>query len=201
MKNVLTILLLLVVACAAQKPPAKQTHGFHWDWQKPEDFGSQTIATSKHISEAERATLLNAVAALLKDDTEAMKLAAETRVKFVDLNGGGVPEVIGQPVGEHICSPTGNCPFWVFQKTATGYRLIAEKGAVQTFTIQQTRTNGFFDLVLGMHGSATEQGLYVYRFRDGRYRRTDCYDANWTYLGKDGEVHDLEEPRITPCKK
>jgi hypothetical protein len=195
------MLLLLVVACAAQEPPEKQTHGFHWDWRESEDFGSQTIATSKDISEAERAALLNAVATQLKDDPEAMKLAAETRVKFVDLNGDGVPEVIGQPVGNHVCSPTGNCLFWVFQKTADGYRLIGKKGAVQTFTIQQTRTNGFFDLVLGMHGSATEQGLYVYRFRDGRYRRTDCYDANWTYLGKDGEVHDLEEPRITPCKK
>jgi hypothetical protein len=140
--------------------------------------------------------------AQLKDDPEAVKLAAETRVKFVDLNGDGVPEVIAQPVGNnYVCSPTGNCAFWVFQKTAGGYKLIAEKGAVQTFTIQRTRTNGFLDLVLNMHGSATSRGLYVYRFRDGKYRRTDCYGANWTYLGKDGEVHDLEEPRITPCKK
>ena len=193
--------MLLVVACAAQKPPAKQTHGFLWDWQKPEDFGSQTIATSKDISEAERATLLKAVVAQLKDDPEAIKMAAETRVKFVDLNGDGVPEVIAQPVGNYVCSPTGNCLFWDFQKAAGGYKLIGEKGAVQTFTIQRTRTNGFFDLVLCMHGSATDRGLYVYRFRDGRYRRTDCYDANWTYLGKDGEVHDLGEPRITPCKK
>jgi hypothetical protein len=76
-----------------------------------------------------------------------------------------------------------------------------EKGAVQDFTIQPTQTNGYFDLVLGMHGSATEQSLFLYQFRDGRYRRTGCYDANWTYLGKDGEYHHLKQPRITACKK
>jgi len=100
-----------------------------------------------------------------------------------------------------MCSPTGNCPFWVFRKMKAAYRLLLEKEAIQTFTIQRTQTNGYLDLVLGMHGSATEQGLFVNQFRDGRYRRTACYDASWTYLGNDGENHDLKVPRITPCPK
>lgn len=144
--------------------------------------------------------LLNALTARFKGDSNAKSKAADTRVRLVDLNGDGVPEVISQASGD-ICSPTGNCPFWVFQKTGAKYRLILEKWAVQDFTVQPTQTNGYFDLVLGMHGSATEQGLFLYQFRDGRYRKAGCYDANWTYLGKDGEYHDLKQPRITPCKK
>jgi hypothetical protein len=199
-KNVLTFLLLLAVAPAAQEPPVKQTPGFQFDWRWS-DVGSQTVTTSKDINEADRTALLVALAAQFKDSPKPMEQAAQTHVGLVDLNGDGVPEIICQPSGNHICSPTGNCPFWVFQKTGTKYRLILEKGAVQGFAIRPTRTNGYSDFVLGMHGSATSQGLFVYQFRDGRYRRTGCYDADWTYLGKDGEYHDLEEPRITPCKK
>ena len=103
--------------------------------------------------------LLNALAARFKGDPNPKSDAADTRVRVVDLNGDGVPEVISQASGD-ICSPTGNCPFWVFQKAGTQYRLILEKGAVQDFTIQPTQTSGYFDLVLGMHGSATEQGCF-----------------------------------------
>lgn len=202
MKSILiTTLLLLIVSSAAQEPLTKQPSAFHWNSGAVQDVGSQTIATFKNISPTERASLLDALAARFKGNPKPMERAAQTHVKFVDLNGDGVPEVIAQPSGDGICSPTGNCPFWVFQKFGNIYRLILAKGAVQEFTIQQTRTNGYSDLVLGMHGSATLQGLFVYQFLDGRYRQTGCYDANWSYLAKDGEYHDLDEPRITPCGK
>lgn len=198
----LATLLLFVVASAAQKSPEKRTLGFQWNWREAE-VATGPLATAPSISTAERAMLLRALAARFngyRTPPNPDERAAQTRIKVIDLNGDGVPEVIAQPVGE-VCSPTGNCPFWAFQKASTGYILIMEKGAAQDFTIQPSRTNGYFDLVLGMHGSATEQGLYVYQFRDGRYRRTGCYDANWTYLGEDGEYHELKEPRITRCRK
>jgi hypothetical protein len=189
---------MLIVVSAAQQPTAKRTPGFQWNSKESQE-ARDTVRASKGISPAERAMLLNALAARFKGDPNPKSEAEDTRVRLVDLNGDGVPEVISQASGD-ICSPTGNCPFWAFQKTGTQYRLILEKGAVQDFTIQPTQTNGYFDLVLGMHGSATEQGLFLYQFRDGRYRRAGCYDANWTYLGKDGEYHNLKQPRITPCK-
>ena len=77
--------------------------------------------------------------------------------------------------------------------------MILEKGAAQSVFVQRTRTNGYRDVVVGMHGSATEEGLYVYQFNAGRYRRTHCYNESLTEIGKDGEVHELEKPRITPC--
>ena len=126
-------------------------------------------------------------------------MAAATRVKLVDLDGDGRPEVIAQGIGD-VCSRTGNCPFWVFQRVASGYKVILEKGAVQTFTVQPTRSNDYSDLLLSMHGSATEQELYSYQFGHGRYRSIACYDANWSYLDENGRIHELKRPRITPCR-
>jgi len=58
-------------------------------------------------------------------------------------------------------------------------------------------TNGLHDIVLGQHGSATEQGLTLFRFNGTRYRMIACYQANWTGFEKDGEIRDLKEPQIT----
>lgn len=142
--------------------------------------------------------LLQALTKQFRDELEPSETAAATRVKLVDLNGDGIPEIIAQGIAK-VCSPTGNCPVWVFQRVASGYKVILERGAVQSFTVQPTRSNGYFDIVLGMHGSATEQALYLYRFGQRRYRKTACYDANWSYLDENGKVHELKEPRITPC--
>lgn len=127
-----------------------------------------------------------------------MERAEQTRVKFIDLNSDGVPEVIAQPIG-NICG-VANCPLYVFQKTGANYRVILKKGAAQTVTVQRTRTKGYVDVVVGMHGSATEEGLIVYQFSEGQYRRTHCYNESFAEVGKAGEVHELETPRITPCK-
>jgi hypothetical protein len=203
-RNVLPVLVALAIACnpsAAQRPVAKHTTNFSWNWQDVQYFGDQTIATSKDISAEERAALLKALVARFKDVPNAREAAAQTRIKVVQLNGNGAPEIATQPFGEHWCSPTGNCAFWLFQKSGAGYKLILEKGAAQGFTVQPTRTNGFSDLVLTMHGSATEKDLYVYQFRGGQYRRAACYEANWTSLGDDGAYRDRKEPEITPCPK
>lgn len=79
------------------------------------------------------------------------------------------------------------------------YSVILHRTATQSFTIQPTITNGFHDLVLGQHGSATDQGLTLYRFDGSKYRRIACYDANWDYLATpDGQYHTGKEPRLTP---
>jgi len=194
------MLVLLVVASAAQKTPIKRTLEFHWGPGEPQEL-DKALAEYKDIGAGDRDALLHAFAREFSDyptPPSPMERAEQTRVKFIDLNGDGVPEVIAQPIG-NICGAA-NCPLYVFQKTGTNYRVILEKGAAQTVTVQRTRTNGYLDVVVGMHGSATEEGLFVYQFSEGRYRRTHCYNESFTYLGKDGEVHELEKPRITPCQ-
>jgi hypothetical protein len=192
----LSLLLALARVSPCQKIPGK---AFHWNWRDNQS-AENPLASEKHLTSTERNSLLDALTHQYKGEIHPEKLAAETPVELIDLNGDGVAEVVAQAVSGDFCSPTGNCAFWVFEKSASGYKLILQKGAVQFFTIQPTRTNGFIDLVLGMHGSATEQGLYLYRFSKGRYRRAACYLANWTFLDKNEEVHELKEPRITPCR-
>jgi hypothetical protein len=185
-----------LAVCHAQA--AKPAQKFVWNWHEVQRAGDPLGSEAK-MSVADRALLETRLAQLYKADTDTAKRGAGTRVQLVDLNGDGVPEVIAQAVGDDVCSPTGNCTFWVFQKTPSGYRLILEKGAAQGFTIQPNRTSNYSDLVLTMHGSATEQGLYVYQFKRDHYQRAACYDARWSYLDKNGEVQELKEPRIAPC--
>jgi hypothetical protein len=194
-------LFLLVVASMlslGQARTTKKAQTFKWDWHKTQT-AKNTVTKNAEITAAERASLLAVLMQQFARELQPKALAAETRIKLVDLNRDGVPEIVAQAVGD-LCSPTGNCPFWVFQKSASGYKLILERDAVQSFTIQPTRTNAYFDVVLGMHGSATERGLYLYEFSQGRYRRVACYAANWTYLDENHEIHELEEPLITPCQ-
>ncbi len=197
----ITVMLLAVIS-AAQKPPAKRTPGFRLEGGEPQQLG-ESLAEHKRVSRADREALLRALAPNFNDypaPPSPMERAAQTLVNFVDLNADGVPEVIAKGSGD-ACSPTGNCSIYVLQKSGTTYRVILEKGAGKTVTVQKTRTNGYRDIVIGMHGSATEQGLFVYQFGDGRYRRTHCYNASFTYRDENGEIHELEKARITPCQK
>jgi hypothetical protein len=191
------ILFLLVVASAlfSQQPPQKP----RFDWTASEELTGKQTMTKLTLSKSDRAALVRALSQQLKGShTDESDLVSITRFKSIDLNGDGIPEIVAQASGD-ICSPTGNCPFWIFQKTAASYKVILKRGAVQTFTIQKIRSDQYLDIVLGMHGSATEQDLRLYRFKDGQYRNAGCYNANWSYIDKNGEEHELKKPRIARC--
>jgi hypothetical protein len=169
--------------CLAQNPAKR----FHWDWRRVEKDNWESIAQSKTLSAKERAALIEAVVSQLRpsrsnlgieSEEQLREAAAKTQIKAVDLGDNGVREFLAQgsgvgPTPPRLCSPTGNCDVWVF-------------------------SNGFHDLVLGQHGSATDQGLTLYQFDGSKYRHIACYDANWSFLGKDGEYHTRKDPRITP---
>jgi hypothetical protein len=195
------MLMLLVVLSAAQRTPIQRTPKFQWGQGQPQEL-EKALADYNNISTEDRAALLHAFAREYNDyptPPSPMERAEQTRVKFIDLNGDGAPEVIAQPIGD-ICGAA-NCPLYVFQKIGTNYRAVLRKGAAQTVTVQRTRTNSYLDVVVGMHGSATEEALFVYQFSEGRYRRTHCYNESFAELGKDGEIHEHESPRITPCQQ
>ena len=165
---------------------------FHWNAQDIQELsGKDRIEVTKALTLDQRKSLIDALVVQLRSSRrigdaasarELLETANETRVKLIDLNGDGVPEVIAQASDDEFCSPTGNCAFWVFLRSSSEYRIILERHAIQEFEVLPTRTNGFNDLVLGQHGSATESGLYIYRFAKGRYRKGPCYDVNWERL-------------------
>jgi hypothetical protein len=87
----------------------------------------------KSMASGEKSAIDHAVFELLKSspdirlsDAELLGLSKLTAVKLFDVTGDGVPEVIVELRSDEMCSPTGNCPWWVFGKRSTSYAPILE---------------------------------------------------------------------------
>jgi hypothetical protein len=175
---------------------------FQWDWKRREGLNAEQSLRKAEVTDKQREAIAQQIRPLLADlgvefesESELRKDALDTRVKMIDLNGDGVPEIVAQ--GMIGCGATGNCPFWVFRKMKQGYGLILN-GQAQTFTIQKPGSGGFADLVLSRHGSSSSGDLLRYQFRGGAYQVVGCYVYEWTV--PDGEnIRELKEPRIAPC--
>ena len=199
------VLFVLAVASLAIAALADTSDNFSWNWRDWQELSAReslrSSALSKQDKDAITAAIEDQLTEMMSDleiesESQLRKAALDTRIKMIDLNGDGVPEVVAQGMAD--CSPTGNCSLWILQRKPEGYKvLLAAFG--QTFTIQQPSTNGYRDVVVSMHGSATESGLTEYRYRGGRYREAGCYSAEWTVRENDGTIRELKEPRITPC--
>lgn len=201
---------LLSVGQTVQTPAADaQTPGpdrLRWDWERREDLSwHASISRRKDLQPSERKRLIKIIADQIRPSDRGMsseeqlaKIAAETRIKYMDLSGDGKPEVIAQAGGDTYCSPTGNCSFWIFRRRGTSYEVLLE-GDAQTFTIQHTRTKGYLDIVLSRHNSAFDSEAREYKFDGNSYREGACFDVEWSVLGSDSEFHDLKEPRISLC--
>lgn len=201
-----------IVGCffaALLTSPLMSAESVKWEWRHSKHL-EQSLRQAK-VADAERAAISEAIANQIGPYRPEMKFLGinseqqlkdailDTPIELVDLNDDGVPEIIAQGTPKEGCSPTGNCPFWIFQKSGGEYRVLASRGAVQTFQIQRGRSNGFRDVVVEMHGSATEKTLRLLQYRRGKYHVAGCYDANWTVLEGD-TVRELKEPLLTPCK-
>ncbi len=206
-KRVCVIFLIggLCVVGAARCQMPTNPPKFHWNWRDSQELNANQSLRNAKLSQHEKRAIAKALADQFRpvmtdleinSEEQLQKAALDTRIKLIDLNDDGIPEVVAQ--GMAGCSPTGNCSFWIFQRSPKGYRLLLE-GEAQSFTIQPTSTEGFRDIVLSMHGSATDSGLTEYWYMDGTYRDVGCYDASWIVFEGD-ERRELKEPRITPCK-
>jgi hypothetical protein len=188
----------------AHAQPTKS--GFHWESEKVVT-GWERVDQSKSLSPTQRTLLTRAIAAQIRpwmstipveSEADLQTLVGQTQIKKVLLGKEGGGEFLASASGSYFCSPTGNCQVWVFRLHDNKYSLILQHPVTQIFTIQSAITNGFHDLVLGQHGSATEEGLTWYQFDGSKYRRVACYDARFDFLGKDGEYHTRKVARLTP---
>jgi hypothetical protein len=180
--------------------------GFHWKWKDWQELSAEQSLRKAQLPNQHKNAIAIAIADEIRpmmselgiqSEPELQKAALDTRVKMIDLNGDGVPEVVAQ--GMVNCGATGNCPFWVFRKAKPGYELLL-KGEAQTFTIQTSSSNEFRDIVLARHGSYDSGDLAHYVYQKGSYHETGCYDYYWSVLEGD-KVRELKEPRITPCSE
>ena len=123
------------------------------------------------------------------------------RLKLLDLNGDQIPEVIAQATSHFWCGATGNCSVWIFSKSGKTYKSILGKEDINSylgFTVSPQRSNGYVDLVFNQHESAYQQDLFLFKFREGKYRASDCREADWKVPGDEDTT--AKEPRITPCR-
>ncbi len=203
MRDISLVFLLLLQGVAFPKA----SRIFHWDWRQSDGLSGATSLKDAKMPDSDRAALAKAIEGYIgPPDGRDPEMATEDQVKTAVLNASvkilalnedekAPLEVVAEI--QHYCSPTGNCSMWFFRKTPQGYKLLIDSIG-QDFTVEKTSTNGFRDLVVAMHSSAFEKWLKVYRYAHGRYWRAACYDWDTQVLGSDGEVHQLNEPRITP---
>jgi len=198
--------VLDVVSAASKGQSVSNPERFHWNWRDSQELkADQSLHNAKLIEQSRNAiasAITDQIRPMMADieiqsETQLQKAALDTRVKMIDLNGDGVPEVVAQ--GMVNCGATGNCPFWVFRRARLGYELLLA-GEAQTFTIQTLGASRFRDIVLSRHGSYSSGDLTHYKYREGAYQEVGCYDYDWTVLEAD-KVRELKEPRITPCNE
>ncbi len=166
----------------------------------------KTIEETSALSTEQKKELVKGIIESLNANGEAdpdeqkqiRKEAPETRVKLIDLNGDGIPEVIAQATGNYFCGVTGNCFLWIFSRVGDHYKVLLQAVGIQGFTVQKTRSFGFHDLVLTRHESALSSDLFFYSFSKGGYHEKACYEASWVRMVGDERV-ELKDPVITPC--
>lgn len=197
MTSKIACIILAIGTCHVELYALPAPQGFHWDWRESQELVARESLRNAKLASRDKEAIAAAIEGQLRqqisdfgpESTEQLRKAAmDTRIKVIDLNADNIPEVVAQ--GMVDCGATGNCPFWVFQKTPPAYKLLL-KSYGQTFTIQKTSTNGFRDIVVSSRSSATKSGLADYRYENGTYHDTGNYCADWT--------REVKEPRITSC--
>jgi len=98
-----------------------------------------------------------------------------------DLNQDGKDEVIAQGKGLELCTPTGNCSFWVFELKKSGARtLLADydfyPGLYPEFgeQVQKSRTKGYSDILLAGHSKSDETSYRTFKYDGEKYFESRC---------------------------
>jgi hypothetical protein len=99
------------------------------------------------------------------------------------------------------CSATGNCLFRVYHLKGGHYRAVLRTFGVQSFVFLTAKSHGYPDLITWTHESAFESEARLFRFDGQRYKVSGGWEESSRYRGADGNMVDLEKPRLTPFGK
>jgi hypothetical protein len=150
-----------------------ETEAFRWNWRNGHELNANQSLRKGKLTEKRRKAIARAISDQIRSmmadleivsETDLLKAALDTKIKMIDLNGDGVPEILAQ--GMVNCGATGNCPFWALRRAKFGDELLPQ-GEAQTFTIQKSITKGFHDIVLSRHGSYSSGDLTHYQYHEG----------------------------------
>lgn len=210
--------LVAAALCQTTLPNMNRAHHFYWSEKKAHELDYEhTIATAHELSPVEREKLLAFMfnrfrirpsehdEAMFEDipDDQLRKLAADTRIEFVDLNGDRTREIIAQGNGLGPCGGTGNCIVMVLQNTRTGWKTLLDThvqfgGGFEKIRVLATSTNGYRDIVIAAHDSACDRTASVLTYDKKQYRERECYHINQCTVLGDAR---LPKPEIGTCLK
>jgi hypothetical protein len=133
----------------------------------------------------------------MDDPNDVWLMGLRFEPTLMDFNGDGQNELAIR----NLCAMVGNCSFTVFRKKGESYEIILESegGAVQTFKLERTKSNGYFDLKTTAHGDAWSGGIEIYKFDGAKYKVAECFNYDYAAL-VDGKRTVWKKPRITPRK-
>jgi hypothetical protein len=220
MSRLAAFIATFVAAAGFQTTPATM-HGsnhFYWSETKAHELDyKHTIATADELSPVERKNLLafmfNRFRSRPKEHQESMfegipddqlrRLAANTRIEFVDLNGDETRQIIAQGNGIGPCGATGNCIVMLLEKTLTGWKTLLDThaqfgGGFEKIRMLDTFTNGYRNIVLADHDSACKRTASVLTYDKKRYRERECYHISSCTAGGTAR---LPKPEIEACPK
>jgi len=93
-----------------------------------------------------------------------------------------------------------NCPHWIFERSANGYRLLLDVGVAQNVELQSVFTNGYRDIVARFHNSALDHTFAVFKFDGQSYQLIECgreFDLLEDRVDETGNALPLGEPRVS----
>jgi len=192
--------LLTLLAMAAFIAPALQQ-------PFPHDIGPPGVQVKylgkAHLPKSEK----DAIVALVFKDVSPKQcifpgrsLAQEIdtiRIARAALHTSAPEQLLVQASDACHCGGTGNCSFWVLERRGKGFHVLLKAEMVHLFAVERSRSNGYLDIMTSSHGSATLQGLVLYKFDGTKYRVADC--ASVEYQVKD-DGSPAGPPKLTRTK-
>ena len=112
-------------------------------------------------------------------------------VEKFDLNGDGRNEYLVRD----LCSPTGNCAFWILELRKAGVRELLATDMANFTCARITKSHGYRDFEIGSHGSAFESDVRVFRFNGERYDEAASYSLRFEYDEKTKRLRQIRGPK------
>jgi hypothetical protein len=174
---------------------------FRHVWNHVKTLDGKSAVSITTLPNSQRAAMIAALKRwdreLGRRDTDDTPLS-EAVIERVHLKVTGSPEMVMTGSGQLDCSPTGNCSIWVLQPANDGYRVILESLG-QTFSTGSSRTKGYHDIFVNMHGSAYETTVKFYNSAVRDINEPVVTTLSSRSPTKMETFRNL--PRITPCRR
>lgn len=101
-------------------------------------------------------------------------------VKQVDLNNDGNPEFLVNGTGPRLCSATGSCGFWIFQKAGKKYKKLLSSTSYMgetyspKYPMKSMRKNKYKNIFFRTHLTGFETNYRTYVFNGKKYIEKKC---------------------------